>query len=213
MRPAPCVHRSVNSPEPLRPALAFAIAALLAFGSACSRSARSVRLPALAPGDEIYRISCDDAIQACRDEAGKVCGGRYEVLEATGAPITPPRVTTAPGPASTGPRYQRAKWVGQLVVACALATGDGAGPEPLRSDGAANEASGNAARPASERLCIPGVTQECLGPGACRGAQACLADGNGYGACDCGNGSSNPRNAPSNSPPAAGDAPPSRSHR
>ena len=34
--------------------------------------------------------------------------------------------------------------------------------------------------------CIPGATQLCTGVGACRGAQACLADGSGYEACDCG---------------------------
>jgi hypothetical protein len=38
--------------------------------------------------------------------------------------------------------------------------------------------------------CVPGVTQTCAGPGACRGAQSCLADGSGFGACDCGTGSS-----------------------
>jgi hypothetical protein len=34
--------------------------------------------------------------------------------------------------------------------------------------------------------CVPNATQLCYGPGACQGAQACLADGTGYGACDCG---------------------------
>lgn len=28
----------------------------------------------------------------------------------------------------------------------------------------------------------------CVGAGACRGGQACLADGTGYGPCECGNG-------------------------
>ncbi len=37
-----------------------------------------------------------------------------------------------------------------------------------------------------ERLCTPGETQACLGAGACNGAQACSADGQGFGACDCG---------------------------
>jgi hypothetical protein len=229
-----CAHRSVNSPELLRPAVALATAALLALGGACSRGARAVRLPALSPGDEIYRISCDDSIQECRDEAGKVCAGHYEVLEATGAPLTPPRVTTAPGPASTGPRYQRSKWVGQMVVACSSATAGSIKAEPLQGDRTTDEARRarsttaaeaernladgvprDAARVAPERLCIPGVTQECLGPGACRGAQACLADGNGYGPCDCGNADSGQRGEPAKSPPAApaNDGPPSRSHR
>ncbi len=37
-----------------------------------------------------------------------------------------------------------------------------------------------------ERVCTPGETQACLGAGACNGAQACTADGLGFGACDCG---------------------------
>ena len=36
--------------------------------------------------------------------------------------------------------------------------------------------------------CTPGATQTCLGPGACTGAQVCLADGSGWGPCDCGGG-------------------------
>jgi hypothetical protein len=34
--------------------------------------------------------------------------------------------------------------------------------------------------------CVPGATQTCVGPGACAGGQACLADGSGFAACDCG---------------------------
>ena len=34
--------------------------------------------------------------------------------------------------------------------------------------------------------CRPGETQACLGAGRCEGAQACLLDGSGFGACDCG---------------------------
>lgn len=36
--------------------------------------------------------------------------------------------------------------------------------------------------------CVPGATQECVGPGACKGAQACMSDGSGWGACACGTG-------------------------
>jgi hypothetical protein len=42
---------------------------------------------------------------------------------------------------------------------------------------------------AEAKACVPGATQECLGPGACKGAQACRDDGSGYSACDCGNAS------------------------
>lgn len=33
--------------------------------------------------------------------------------------------------------------------------------------------------------CIDGDTRECLGPGACKGAQACKADGTGFEPCSC----------------------------
>lgn len=186
-----CVLRSVSSPDP-RHALALLSlsGALLAGALACSRDARSVRLPALSPGDEIYRISCERSITACREEAAEVCGPRYEVLESAGAPVEPVRVSSAPGPSSTGPRYQRKKWVGHMVIACgrsgapALSTQPGTGAAP------------SARAPAPERLCVPGVTQECLGPGACRGAQACASDGNGYGPCDCGNASTAEQSSP-----------------
>src|SRR4051812_16504793 len=37
-----------------------------------------------------------------------------------------------------------------------------------------------------ERVCVPGSTQACLGPGACPGAQACRDDASGFLPCDCG---------------------------
>lgn len=36
------------------------------------------------------------------------------------------------------------------------------------------------------RVCIPGETRACSGAAACSGAQACQADGQSFGACDCG---------------------------
>lgn len=39
----------------------------------------------------------------------------------------------------------------------------------------------------SREVCVPGDTRLCVGPGACRGAQACLQDRRGWSACDCGN--------------------------
>lgn len=199
-----CVLRSASSPERQRALAALVLAAALSLG-ACSRSAHAVRLPAFSPSDEIYRISCEDSIGPCRDEAAEVCGGRYEVLESSGAPVEPERVSSAPGPASTGPRYQRKKWVGHLVVAC----GQSAAPAAVASQPAPGEAERAVApTPASDRLCVPGATQECLGPGACRGAQACLSDGDGYGPCDCGKTSTRAPSSGARSAPDAGTTAP-----
>ena len=34
--------------------------------------------------------------------------------------------------------------------------------------------------------CVPGASQACVGVGGCAGGQVCLADGSGFGACECG---------------------------
>jgi hypothetical protein len=56
-----------------------------------------------------------------------------------------------------------------------------AGPDSAK-EAAPPKAEANAAA-----VCVPGATQECLGPGACKGAQACRDNGAGYMPCDCGN--------------------------
>jgi hypothetical protein len=47
----------------------------------------------------------------------------------------------------------------------------------------------------SVQACVPGVTQRCVGPGACDGGQVCLASGQAFGVCDCG-GSPAPQGKP-----------------
>lgn len=44
-------------------------------------------------------------------------------------------------------------------------------------------ACGGTETPSSE--CTPGVSIPCTGPAGCAGGQVCLADGTGYGICDC----------------------------
>ncbi len=43
-----------------------------------------------------------------------------------------------------------------------------------------------AAAVAPGRACVPGATQACVGPGDCKGGQACKDDGSGWERCDCG---------------------------
>lgn len=42
-----------------------------------------------------------------------------------------------------------------------------------------------AAPAAPAHACVPGATQTCVGLGACAGGQSCLADGSGFGPCNC----------------------------
>jgi hypothetical protein len=65
----------------------------------------------------------------------------------------------------------------------------------------------------AKRACVPGATQTCVGPGACRGGQSCLSDGSGFSLCDCGGartGGQSPGDAPASSP-SSSPVPPSLS--
>lgn len=183
--PFPFALRSAIFPELGRLSRAVSLALTCATcGWACSGSARAVRLQALQADEEIYRITCEKSIEPCREKAIELCAGVYQVLETAAAPIAPPRITTAPGPASTGPRYARPKWVGRLVIACGNAP-SGPVQSPSRATLPHTDPPGVSATQPGQ-ACIPGATQECLGAGACRGAQACMMDGRAYGPCDCG---------------------------
>jgi hypothetical protein len=45
-----------------------------------------------------------------------------------------------------------------------------------------------ACSPSTPKVCTPGQSVACTGPGGCSGGQACKADGSGYEACVCGSG-------------------------
>jgi hypothetical protein len=54
-------------------------------------------------------------------------------------------------------------------------------------DGAnAGNAGGAGGLAGTSLVCTPGATQQCVGPGSCQGAQACIATGTGWSTCDCG---------------------------
>jgi len=190
MRACCCVRPSGNSPEPRWAGRAVGALCALSLLAGCSREARAVRLSS-DPGTEVYRISCRSAIEPCREKASALCDGEYEVLQNAGAPVEPPRVSSAPGPRSTGSRYQRPDWVGELVVACGAHQRAESETEPAINAPTTAAPAPIERVPAADQLCVPGVTQLCLGPAACRGAQAYLADGRGWGACDCGAGARN----------------------
>jgi len=56
--------------------------------------------------------------------------------------------------------------------------------EPVRS--LADDKATVQASPASSRACVPGATQACIGPGGCKGGQACSGDGARFEPCNCG---------------------------
>jgi hypothetical protein len=168
-----------------------ALACALSLGSACSRGVSAVQIQPNRPGARQYRVECAKTVSRCRDKAFEVCGGEYEILQSSGRAVEPERITTAPGPVSTGPNFAPPAWQGEMIVECGRRH-----PQPTQPvSGEQPAAPASTQQPAPPapgpgQVCVPGVTQLCLGPAACRGAQACAADGQGFGECDCGNASS-----------------------
>ena len=106
------------------------------------------------------------------------------------ASASPSPATSVPPPASPSPAASAALPAAGSVAPAPAASTTPAVP-PLPAGGS--------------RLCVPGVTQRCYGPGACAGAQACLPDGSGFGPCDCGS------KVPDANGSSAGASPPPKS--
>jgi hypothetical protein len=72
-------------------------------------------------------------------------------------------------------------WLAAAACGSSGSGGDsdsGDGGDPGGGSGGRGGSSGNA-------VCVPGSTQECVGPGACPGGQSCFPDGSAWGACNC----------------------------
>lgn len=172
------------------------IAALGLLSISCGATAHAFRLnPEVEP--EQYRVTCKKRFYFCEKEARAQCEGEYQELSRFS---NQPEQTLVKDSdlSSTGPAKGQANWEGELTVECGRLlpplrlnrpTEPGAAPvastEPF-APGAPKAAPSEPPPASAERVCVPGVTQACLGPGACNGAQACLESGQGFGPCDCG---------------------------
>jgi hypothetical protein len=126
--------------------------------------------------DGSLQISCELSMDECIRRVQDQCKNqRYRILEGT----SETRLRDAPP-------FEKAYHTSRLHLTC---TNDGANPL-LSFDKPAAEPAAEAAAAAS---CTAGETRTCVGPAACKGGQACLPDGKGFGPCDCG---------PSVAPPA-----------
>jgi hypothetical protein len=163
----------------------------LAFGALGCASTQTTRY-----GRNGWRITCGENMSSCAGRADTVCGDKGYTVVGGGT-----QSTTLGG--STG--YQTKTRMSELIVRCGEAGAEGSeesSEEPVegtfklppRSDEAPAVApAAPAPAPAApvpaaapKLSCVPGETQKCIGPGACEGGQACLADGSAFGACDCG---------------------------
>lgn len=140
--------------------------------SACGASqVQSQRL-----SDGTWSFRCETTMDDCVRRAQEKCPNkRFRILEG----VSETRLRDAPP-------YEQAYHTSRLRLVC---TRDGA--EPVFSLGGeskplATPAAAAAAPAASPSVCTRGQTRECVGAGACKGGQTCLADGSGFGACDCG---------------------------
>lgn len=123
--------------------------------------------------DGSFKVTCELSMDECVRRAGDLCRNeRYRILEGT----SETRLRDAPP-------FERAYHTSRLHLAC---TNDGADvllslDKPANADKPATDAA-----KATAPVCTAGETRTCVGAGACQGGQACLADGKGFGPCDCG---------------------------
>jgi len=124
--------------------------------------------------DGSHRIVCERGMKVCISRADKVCGDDgYTIVSGT---------TKKHLLGGDGSSYREMAENAELIISC------GDTPPPP----AAEETKYVALPPRTDQpvpgtaACVPGASQLCVGPAACQGGQVCLADGSGFGACDCG---------------------------
>lgn len=164
----------------------FALALVLV--SACG--APEVQSQRLKDGSWSFQceLSMDECIRKVQDNCPQQ---RYQILE--GSSQTRLRDV---------PPFEKAYHTSRLRLMCNNDSGDalisfGADKKPPAAPASASPTA--PAPVVKPEVCTRGQTRECVGVGACKGGQSCLADGSGYGACDCG---------PAPALPAPVDAPP-----
>src|SRR4051812_27409793 len=120
--------------------------------------------------DGSIKVTCELSMDECVRRAQDVCRNqRYRIIDGT----SETRLRDAPP-------FERAYHTSRLHLAC---TDDG-GKALISLD--SPPAASVESKPAAPRSCATGETRVCVGAAACKGGQACLADGSGFGPCDCG---------------------------
>lgn len=172
----------------LLPSVLLAVAVAVAIGAGCG----SLGVQPRHLDDGTLLLECDGALSDCVRQAEDYCvDARVEVLEGrlrdgpsgNGGVMSTSTIAEVHFVCGKSPlRLERPLWRKKAPPPAASAPGPVApvssAPGPVAPTPAAS-----AAEPAT--ACVPGVTQACAGPGACRGGQACLPDGSGFGPCDC----------------------------
>jgi hypothetical protein len=150
--------------------------------SACSRSGQMPSQQA----DGSYRLTCTGPLTDCLERAERICKDE-------GYTVMGHDVHELLGHESGQSQVEVRK--SEATIFCGKPQGAGSRTfvELKRDPVTASPAPAKAAPLA----CVPGSTQACIGPGGCKGGQACASDGSRYESCDC---SSQPSSAPPESP-------------
>jgi hypothetical protein len=110
--------------------------------------------------DGTWKVTCKSSLEQCSRRAHEVCGkSEHRIVSGS----SENKLYGTPG-------NQVSVGRSAVIVACDGAPGSATAPPPAERT----------------RVCTPGSTLRCFGPGACNGGQACLPDGSGFGPCDCG---------------------------
>ena len=140
------------------------------------------------------QLTCRHTLPQCLSHVDDVCkGASYEILYATDTQ----RIYGSPSTNEVESRTSQAvvhclgvhqEPMGEAVAGASLIAAASASAKPKAAPSASGAAAPTAAPAAAPavRTCVPGATQACVGPAGCSGGQACLPDGSGFGACDCG---------------------------
>jgi hypothetical protein len=154
----------------------------------------TVAVPAVRQPDGSWQMKCGNSLDLCVARANELCDNRgFVVLGGTykrglyGAELGQSQVEVREADLSIACANRHGELPKVLVtntLAPAPAVPVDAQPEP----GVANKV--------AVAACTPGSTQHCVGAAACAGGQSCLADGSGFGPCDCGNAAHGAASAP-----------------
>ena len=100
--------------------------------------------------------------------------------------------------------HQEGTLMSEVIFVC----GDDAPRSPIKLPPKQDAVPSKPANPPAKRVCVPGSTQRCIGPGACVGGQSCLPSGVGWAACQCAAATEASPTAGGNADPATGASDP-----
>jgi hypothetical protein len=148
------------------------VLALVPLSASCSRGGG---MPAQ-QADGSYRLSCTGPLTDCLERAERLCKDE-------GYTVMGQDVHELLGHEQGQSQIEVRK--SEATIHCGKPQGSGARAFVELKRDPVSAAPPPPAKP-EPLACVPGSTQACVGPGGCKGGQACTSDGSRYESCDCG---------------------------